>query len=135
VPAGRAVAPGDPFSPSELSRIEWGIRNAETLSGLAFSVYVGASEEDPRRYAIRLHAALNDPAGSVLVMCDPAFRALEVISGSRAKRTLDDIECGLAVASMQSSFVAGDLVGGLVLGIQQLGEAARSPRTLHSTST
>jgi hypothetical protein len=34
---------------------------------------------------------------------------------------------------MQTSFVVGDIVGGLVAGIQQLGDAARHPRTLHTT--
>jgi hypothetical protein len=29
--------------------------------------------------------------------------------------------------------VVGDIVGGLAAGIQQLGEAARHPRTLHTT--
>ena len=33
---------------------------------------------------------------------------------------------------MTSSFLAGDLVGGLVRGIQQLGEAAHHPQTLHA---
>ena len=133
MPAGSAADGLGSFSPSEVSRIERAIRNAETMSGLTFSVYVGASEEDSRAYAARLHAALSDPDRSVLVMCDPGFRALEIISGAQAKRTLNDMECGLAAASMQSSFVAGDIVGGLVRGIQQLGEAARAPRTLHLT--
>jgi uncharacterized membrane protein YgcG len=105
------------------------------MSGLRFSVYVGASEQDSRAYALRLHGALSDPARSVLVLCDPGFRLLEVITGSQAKRTLSDMACGLAAASMQSSFAAGDLVGGLVLGIQQLGETARAPRTLHVTAS
>ena len=133
MPAGSAADGLGSFSPSEVSRIERAIRNAETMSGLTFSVYVGASEEDSRAYAVRLHAALPDPDRSVLVMCDPGFRSLEVISGAQAKRTLNDMECGLAAASMQSSFVAGDIVGGLVRGIQQLGEADRAPRTLHLT--
>ena len=33
---------------------------------------------------------------------------------------------------MTSSFLAGDMVGGLVRGIQQLGEAAHHPQTLHT---
>ncbi|MBA3527876.1 MAG: DUF5130 family protein [Propionibacteriaceae bacterium] len=124
---------GDSFSPSELERITRAIRNAETSSGLTFSVFVGVSEEDARAYAERLHSALDDPAHSVLVLCDPVFRALEVVTGAEARRTLDDVECGLACAGMQSSFAGGDIVGGLVLGIQQLGEAGRAPRTLHAS--
>ena len=64
-------------------------------------------------------------------MCDPTFRALEVVTGERARRQLDDVACGLAIASMKSSFLGGDIVGGLTYGVQQLGEAAMQPLTLH----
>lgn len=123
---------GDTFTRAELDRLKRAQRNAEQLSGLTFSLFVGVSEEDSRGYARRLHGALDDPGRSVLVMCDPAFRALEIVTGEQARRYLDDIECRLAAASMQTSFVAGDIVGGLVIGIQQLGESARHPRTLHT---
>jgi len=126
------VSAGEAFTPSELGRIERAIHNAETMSGLVFSVFVGVSEEDSRAYAARLHGALPDPPRSVLVMCDPSFKALEIITGDQARRTLEDVECALAVASMQTSFLGGDIVGGLVLGVQQLGEAARAPRSLHT---
>jgi hypothetical protein len=46
---------------------------------------------------------------------------------------LSDLECRLAAAAMQTSFAGGDIVGGLAAGVQQLGEAARQPRTLHIT--
>ena len=115
------------MSPPQLAEIERAVGNAEKLSGLTFSVFVGVSEEDSRAYAERLHSALDDPDHSVLVLCDPGFHALEIVTGAVAKRALDDVECGLAAASMQSSFVAGDIVGGLAIGIQQLGEAARQP--------
>ena len=125
---------GDSFTPEEVERINWAVHNAETLSGLKFSVFVGVAEEDSRAYAERLHGALDDPPRSVLVLCDPEFHVLEIVTGSVARRGLDDVECGLAAASMQTSFVAGDIVGGLVIGVQQLGDAARQPRTLHTTT-
>ncbi|HEY5821977.1 MAG TPA: DUF5130 family protein [Propionibacteriaceae bacterium] len=126
------VPAGDALSASELERLKKAQSNAQTASGLTFSVFVGVSEEDSRAYAERLHSALDDPHHSVLVLCDPGFRAMEIITGSEARRSLDDVECRLAAASMQTSFVAGDIVGGLVNGIQQLGEAARAPKTLHT---
>jgi hypothetical protein len=125
------VPAGDSFTPGELARIKRAVQNAETVSGLTFSVFVGVSEEDSRAYAERLHNALEDPARSVLVLCDPGFHALEIVTGTEAKRALDDMECRLAAASMQTSFVGGDIVGGLVVGVQQLGEAARQPKILH----
>lgn len=127
------VPAGDAFTPAQLDRLARAQRNAEVASGLVFSVFVGVSEEDSRAYAERLHGALDDPDHSVLVMCDPGFRALEIVTGTDVRRVLDDLECRLAAASMRTSFVAGDIVGGLAHGVQQLGEAARQPRTLHTS--
>jgi len=128
------VPAGDSFTRADRERLTRAVQNAEALSGLKFSVFVGVAEEDARAYAGRLHGALDDPAHSVLVLCDPEFHVLEIISGSEARRWLDDVECALAAASMQTSFVAGDIVGGLVIGIQQLGDAARQPKMLHVTN-
>lgn len=122
---------GNALTPQQLDRLRRAVDNAESVSGLIFSVFLGIAEEDSRGYAERLHAGLTDPDNSVLVLCDPEFRALEIVTGTQARRDLDDVECRLAAASMQSSFAGGDIVGGLVVGIQQLGEAARKPRTLH----
>ncbi len=122
---------GNDLTPQQLDRLQRAVSNAESISGLTFSVFIGVAEEDSRTYAARLHAGLADPDHSVLVLCDPEFRALEIITGAESRRVLDDVECRLAAASMQSSFAGGDIVGGLVLGIQQLGESARKPRTLH----
>ena len=123
---------GDDLSPAESSRLERATRIAEDASGLTFSVYLGVAEEDARAYAVRLHGALAEPATSVLVLCDPSFRVLEIVTGAAARRAVSDRDCALAAATMRSSFVAGDIVGGLSNGITQLGEAARQPTTLHA---
>jgi uncharacterized membrane protein YgcG len=127
------VPAGDSFTPSQRQWIKRAVRNAETASGLTFSVFIGVSEEDSRAYAERLHRSLTDPDHSVLVMCDPEFHRLEIVTGKEVRRVLSDLECRLAAAAMQTSFAGGDIVGGLATGIQQLGEAARQPRTLHAT--
>ena len=124
---------GDPFTPSEREWIKRAVRNADAASGLKFSLFVGVAEEDSRAYAERLHRSLTDPDHSVLVMCDPEFHKLEIVTGSEARRTLSDLDCRLAAATMQTSFAGGDIVGGLAAGIQQLGEAAHQPKTLHIT--
>ena len=124
---------GDSLTRVELERIKRAVHNAEVVSGLTYSVFVGVAEEDARAYAERLHSALDDPPRSVLVLCDPEFHALEIVTGTEARRWLGDVECALAAAAMQTSFVAGDIVGGLATGIQQLGEAARHPKTLHTS--
>jgi hypothetical protein len=127
------VPAGDSFTPAETERLMRAVQHAERISGLTFSVYVGVSEEDSRAYAGRLHSALEDPPRSVLIMCDPGFRALEIVTGSEARRQLEDIECRLAAATMRTSFEADDIIGGLVHGIAQLGAAAYQPPTLHAT--
>lgn len=122
---------GDVFTSAQLQTIQRAINNAEKASGLAFSLFVGTSEEDSKSYARRLHHALVKADSTVLILFDPGFRILEIVTGRIARRTLDDVECGLAAATMQTSFAVGDLAGGLVAGINQLGEAARAPKTLH----
>lgn len=126
------VPAGEPIGHAGQRRLARAVEIAEQLSGLTFSAFVGASEQDARGYAERLHGGLAAPDDSVLVFCDPELRALEIVTGARARRVLDDFDCRLAAASMQVSFQAGDVVGGLVTGIQQLGQSARHPKTLHA---
>lgn len=125
------MSDGD-LTPSQTEELKRAVRKAEEDSDLDFSLYLGAADGDPRAYARQLHAALADPARSVLVLCDPEARALEIITGAIARRALEDAECALAAVSMQSSFEGGDLVGGLAQGLIQLGRSARAPRTLHT---
>jgi len=126
------VAAGDRFTASERVALDETIRKAERLSRVEISVFVGHAEDEPRAFALSLHAALAAPARSILVMVDPDVRALEVVTGSEVRRTLRDQQVELAVAAMQSLFAAGDLVGGLRRGVQMLAEHARAPLTLHA---
>ena len=126
------VPAGEDITPDQDRRLRRAVEIAEDASGLRFSLYVGPAEDDARAYALRVHGSLEDPAGTVLVLCDPDLRVLEVVTGPVAKRALSDRDCALAAASMRSSFVAGDIIGGLSHGITQMGEAARRPQTLHA---
>jgi uncharacterized membrane protein YgcG len=126
------VPAGEAFSSAERDEVGRALRNAEAVSGYHFSVYVGASEGETRPFAERLHAALPDPEESVLVLVDPAARRLEIVTGTQVAEVLDDAEAGLAALSMQASFSAGDLVGGIATGVQQMGERAHRPRALHT---
>lgn len=123
---------GDAFTPDQVRDLERAVRFAEQASGLRFSVYVGAADSETRPFASRLHSRLPDPDRSVLVYVDPPGRRLEIVTGSYAKRLLADSQAGLAALTMQASFAAGDLTGGLVTGIQQLGEHAHQPPLLHA---
>lgn len=123
---------GEGFSPAQRQRIDRAIREAETVCRYEFSVFVGPSEDDSRLFAQRLHAALVAPDRSVLLMVDPAKRALEVVTGTDARRELEDHEVALAVVEMQTHFAHDDLCAGLVRGIGMLAEHARKPPTLHA---
>jgi uncharacterized membrane protein YgcG len=127
------VPAGEVLDHLEQRRLRRAVEVAEQLSGLTFTVYVGPGEGAPRPWAEQLHTSLSDPDQSVLVFCDPAARALEIVTGREVRRVLDDFDCRLAAVSMQTSFQAGDVVGGLVNGIQQLGQSARHPETLHTS--
>jgi uncharacterized membrane protein YgcG len=126
------VPAGDAFTPDQLYDIEKAVRYAEEVSGLQFSVYVGGADEETRPFALDLLNELDDPDHSVLVYVDPAGRRLEIVTGPQAKRQLTDTSAGLAALAMQTSFATGDLTGGLVTGVQQLGEHAHQAPLLHA---
>ena len=123
---------GDELSFGDRRRIDAALATAERASELDFEAYLGSAGDNAREHALALHSHLPRPELSVLVLCDPAARALEIITGQGTRQFVDDMACRLAVATMTSSFLAGDVVGGLVRGIQQLGEAAHHPETLHA---
>lgn len=124
---------GGELSGTDNARLKDAVQRAEGLSGLKFSLYLGDSGDDPHATALELHGRLVDPANTVLVLCDPQQHALEIVTGAEARRSLTDEECQLAALSMQSNFVAGDLIGGLSHGLAQLGGYARKSRILHVT--
>jgi uncharacterized membrane protein YgcG len=66
------------------------------------------------------------------VYVDPAGRRLEIVTGAEAKRRLTDTAAGLGALTMQTSFAAGDLTGGLVAGVQQMGSHAHQAPLLHA---
>jgi len=108
----------------DLARVVEGRRNAESLSGLHFSVWVGDSDEDPRAQAERLHSGLSDPDHSVYVACNVGQRTLEIVTGAAARQTLTDDECSLATHSMREVLAHGDVSEALVRGLVHLGSYA-----------
>ncbi|MGQ0624562.1 MAG: DUF5130 family protein [Sporichthyaceae bacterium] len=127
------VLAGEAFSERQRGEIIRAIQLGQRASGVQFSVYVGAAEGPPRPYAMRRHAELGASApDSVLVFVDPAARNLEIVSGARARRWVNDRAAGLAAATMTSAFAAGNLAGGIASGINVLAEHARHPQSLHT---
>lgn len=120
------------FNTSQRVALDQNIRAAERLSRFEFSVFVGAAEGEPRPFAERLHAALSAPSRSILIMVDPAARALEVVTGEVVRRQVTDRDVALAVLEMQTEFATGDLVRGLRRGLSMLALQSVAPRTLHA---
>jgi UDP-2,3-diacylglucosamine pyrophosphatase LpxH len=108
----------------DLARVAESRRQAEALSGLRFSIWVGNSEEKPRALAERLHAGLEEPDRSVYLVCVVKQRALEIVTGSAARQTLTDEECLLATRSMREVLAHGDVSEALVRGLGHLGTYA-----------
>jgi uncharacterized membrane protein YgcG len=125
------VRVGEFLTPTDRRAIARAVRNAEAQADCLFSVLIDEAPGDTRAFAEQLHARLERPAASVLVLVDPVARQLEIVTGAAVRRYLDDSEVALAALAMQTSFAAGDFVGGITQGLQQLAEHARRPRTLH----
>lgn len=124
---------GEAFSARQQDDVIRAIRLARQQSQLPVSVYVGALDGDSRAAALRLHGALGDAAAqSVLVAVDPGARRVEVVTGSEARRRVDDRAAALATMTMTSAFQAGDLAGGISSGVLALAEHAHVPRSLHT---
>lgn len=132
-PPGRTVrvaqvAGGDPFRERHRKAIDRARSDVARRYGLDVSVYVGGLDgPSPRAAAEKLLLAMGPAASdTVLIAVDPARRRSEVVSGPAARRRVDDHTAALVTMGMVSSFAHGDLAGGLVHGIQMLGEHARS---------
>jgi len=114
------------LSNAERAALDATIRAAEQACRAEISVYVGASDGDPRAFATSLHNTLVVPSRSILIMVDPDRKVVEVVTGGYVRRHLTDAETSLAVEEMTSSFAQGDLAGGLRRGIRLLAEHART---------
>jgi len=109
--------------------LERAVRLAEQMTGLRFSVYVGALGDQPRARAEHLHSLLGEDAPyTVLVAVDPDAHRIEIVTGAGASRRLTDADARLAAITMTNSFVIGDLVGGIADGLRSLAEHTQPAR-------
>jgi hypothetical protein len=110
-----------------LLRVDEALRLADASTALTFSIYIGELGENSREAAELLHGRLADPDVSVLVAISPNERVVEVVTGSLARRRINDRDAKLAALSMSSAFAGGDLGGGIVAGLAQLADHAGRP--------
>jgi len=112
---------------AEIQRI---VQRAREICGYEFGVFVGELDNG-RESAIAMHAAMSDPNSAVLLAIDPVNRTMDVVTGGRIKRTLEDRTCEFALLTLRSSIQVDDLTGGVRDALMLLAEHARAPRTLH----
>ena len=125
------VQPGDGLTDAQRARLARAVETADRATGLDVLVRIGVLDGG-RADAEALVAARGAEAPrTVLVAVDPPARALEIVTGSAASAVLDDRTCALASLTMTTSFAAGDLVGGLVRGLQVLSDHGRAVAHRH----
>ena len=121
-PTGSA---GQPFDNKQLVLLDEVINNAEQVTGLRFSAYLGDLGPDTTARARSLHAGLGaDAANGVLVAISPAQQTVEVVTGTVAGLRISDRAARLAVLNVVSAAGKGDLHGALINAIRTLADQA-----------
>lgn len=124
-PAGSERA-GSPFTSRQLARLDEALTLSSKEAGLGFSIYVGELAPPSRAHAEQLFERLSDDA--VLVAVSPGDRRLHIVTGPTSAERLPNRACALAALAMRASFANGDLVGGIVIGLRMLADAAGTAR-------
>jgi uncharacterized membrane protein YgcG len=117
-----AERPGSPFTSRQLARLDEALTLSSKESGISFSVYVGELTTPTRAHAERMFERLTDD--SVLIAVAPGERRLHIVTGPSSAERLPNRACALAALAMRASFANGDLVGGIVIGLRMLADAA-----------
>jgi hypothetical protein len=114
--------PDQPFTARQLTRLDEALTLSSRESGLVFSLYVGELTAPTRAHAEALFEKLTEDA--VLVAVSPGQRCLHIVTGPASFLRLPNRSCALAALAMRASFSNGDLVGGIVIGLRMLADAA-----------
>lgn len=120
-PQGHALSVNG-FSPRQLARLDEALTLSSRETGLVFSLYVGELSAPTRAHAEALFEKLTD--SSVLVAVSPGQRCAHIVTGPESAKRLSNRACALAALGMRASFANGDLVGGMVIGLRMLADAA-----------
>lgn len=123
--AGPRGSADQPFDNKQLVLLDEVIDNAEQVTGLRFSAYLGDLGPDTTARARTLHAGLGaDAANGVLVAISPAQQTVEIVTGSVAALRITDRAARLAVLTVVSAAGKGDLHGALINAIRTLADQA-----------
>ena len=119
-----------PLTSGSRKDIQHVVQLARDICGYEFGVFVGELAAG-RESAEAMHAGLHDPNSAVLLVVDSKANTMDIVTGSRVHRSLDDRTCEFALLTLRSSLQVGDLVGGVRDAVMLLAEHSRAPRTLH----
>lgn len=119
---------GDSDSPLERSDLELlddVLLEAERVTGLRFTAYIGFLGSDTRATAEAMLRSLGAEAPvAVLLAVSPAQQVVEVVTGGEAARRISDRAARLAVLSVSSACGVGEIANGLVNGLRILADQA-----------
>lgn len=114
------------FDNAQRLAISKAIRTAEVASRIEFSVFVGESHGDPHAFATQLHNSLVAPTRTIVIMVDPDERALEIVTGGWVRERISNEDAQAVADEMVALIAGGDLAGGILHGIEELAEKART---------
>ena len=115
---------------AQRTELQRAIDLAREISGLVFGVFIGPLPQG-RESALAAHAQMPDPEDAVLIAIDPDGRSVDIVTGTRVARLLDDRSCELAILTFRSSAEAGDIVGGVRNAATLLAQHARTPKVMN----
>lgn len=114
-----------PLSSAQLELLDDVIFEAERITGLRYSVYLGDLGPDTRNMAEGLVKGLGaDGPYTVLLAVSPGQRIVEVVTGAEAAQRVSDRSARLAVLSVVAACADGDISGALVNGVRMLADQA-----------
>lgn len=121
-PQGEADSPLDR---SELELLDDVLIEAERVTGLRFTAYLGDLGDDTRTTAETLLSSLGAEAPvAVLLAVSPGQRVVEVVTGGEASRRISDRAARLAVMTVTTACGQGEVANGLVNGLRILADQA-----------
>ena len=98
---------------------------SEARTGLQICVYLGPSGEDARADAERLFVERGlHSRPAVMIFVAPDVRRVEVVTAPDARDRVPDGAAQEAVDRMTKRLGAGDVVSGLIAGVEHIADAA-----------
>lgn len=123
------MAAGEQLRPQDRARLERAVAQAESDTGLQLCVYLGPADGQTRQHAEKLLAAASARSRpAVMLYVAPQERKVECVVAAGMTERIPDAAAQAAVDAMLPVLAAGELVGGLEIGLQRLADAAGPPR-------